>query len=88
MKMLPVEKPDNAPTVDELMLMAENSEKAGNIDSMEKTLMYTSSQINDLTAADVMIPKSKIIAAKSDVKPEQLIQIFRTHLYSRMFKTR
>ena len=40
MKMLPVEKPDDAPTVDELMYMAENSEKAGNIDSVEKSLMY------------------------------------------------
>ena len=84
MKMLPVEKPVDAPTVDELMLMAENSEKAGNIDSMEKSLMYSSSQINDLTAADVMIPKSKIVAARADVKPDQLIEIFKTHLYSRI----
>lgn len=84
MKMLPVEKPDDAPTVDELMYMAENSEKAGNIDSVEKSLMYSSSQINDLTAEDVMIPKNKIVAARSDVKPEQLIQIFKTHLYSRI----
>ena len=84
MKMLPVEKKDDAPTIDELMLMAENSEKAGNIDSMEKSLMYSSSQINDLTASDVMIPKNKIVAARSDVKPDQLINIFKTHLYSRI----
>lgn len=84
MKILPVEKKDDAPTIDELMLMAEDSEKAGNIDSMEKSLMYSSSQINDLTASDVMIPKNKIVAARSDVKPEQLINIFKTHLYSRI----
>ena len=84
LRLLPVTKADDAPTVDELMLMAENSEKAGNIDSMEKSLMYSSSQINDMTASDVMIPKSKIVAARSDVKPEELIQIFRTHLYSRI----
>lgn len=84
MKILPVKATDDAPTVDQLMMMAENSEKAGNIDNMEKTLMYTSSQINDLTAADVMIPKNKIIAVKSDVKPNELLRIFKTHLYSRI----
>ena len=84
MKMLPVEKNDDAPTIDELMMMAENSEKAGNIDSMEKSLMLSSSQINDLTASDVMIPKNKIVAARSDVKPDQLIKLFKTHLYSRI----
>ena len=84
MKILPVKATDDAPTVDELMMMAENSEKAGNIDNMEKNLMYSSSQINDLTAADVMIPKNKIIAVKSDVKPNELLKIFKTHLYSRI----
>lgn len=84
MKILPVKASDDAPTIDQLMMMAENSEKAGNIDNMEKTLMYTSSQINDLTAADVMIPKNKIIAVKSDVKPNELLRIFKTHLYSRI----
>ena len=84
MKILPVKATDDAPTIDQLMMMAENSEKAGNIDNMEKTLMYTSSQINDLTAADVMIPKNKIIAVKSDVKPNELLRIFKTHLYSRI----
>lgn len=83
-KILPAKESDDAPTITELMMMAENSEKAGNIDSMEKNLMYTSSQINDLTAEDVMIPKTKIIAAKSTVKPSELIQIFKTHLYSRI----
>lgn len=84
MKMLPIEKTNDAPTVDELMMMAENSVKAGNLDTIEKTLMYTSSQFNNLTAADVMIPKNKIVAANYEVKPEQLLQIFRTHLYSRI----
>ena len=32
----------------------------------------------------LMIPKNKIVAASSDVKPEQLIEIFKTHLYSRI----
>lgn len=84
MKLLPLNANDDAPTVSELMLMAENSEKAGNIDSMEKNLMFTSSQINDLTAEDVMIPKNKIIAATATVKPTELIQTFKTHLYSRI----
>ena len=84
MKLLPLSANDDAPTVSELMLMAENSEKAGNIDSMEKNLMFTSSQINDLTAEDVMIPKNKIIAASATVKPTELIQTFKTHLYSRI----
>ena len=31
-----------------------------------------------------MIPKNKIIAVKSDVKPNELLRIFKTHLYSRI----
>ncbi len=84
LKLLPVEKSDDAPTVDELLLMAENSEKAGNIDSLEKTLMFTSSQLNDLTAADIMVPRNKIVAFKSDVDPTKLYETFQTHFYSRI----
>ena len=84
MSLLPVKKNDDAPSVTEIMAMAENSVKAGKIDSMEKSLMYSSSQINDLKAEDVMIPKNKIVAVKSNVSVSELLRIFKTHLYSRI----
>lgn len=84
MSWLPVKKNDDAPSVTEIMAMAENSVKAGKIDSMEKSLMYSSSQINDLKAEDVMIPKNKIVAVKSNVSVSELLRIFKTHLYSRI----
>lgn len=84
MKMLPLKKSDDAPTVNELMVMAESSEKAGNIDEVEKTLIFTSSHINDIPAIDVMIPKTKVVAVKSDITKEDLAEIFITHMYSRI----
>ncbi len=74
----------DAPTIQELMLLAKVSEKAGHIDSMERKLMTRSSSFNDLFACDVMIPRNSIESISADADIKEVRQAFKSAFYSRV----
>lgn len=85
MSMLPkTGEHDDAPTIQELMLLAKVSEKAGHIDSMERKLMSKSSSFNDLFACDVMVPRNCVegLPAYADIK--EVREAFKEAMFSRV----
>lgn len=84
LKMLPFKGDENAPTIQEILLMAKISEKAGHIDSLERKLMSRSSRFNDLLACEVMIPRNLVKGVPIDIKLNDLIEVFREDMYSRV----
>ena len=83
-KLLPFKGDDDAPTIQEILLMAKISEQAGHIDSFERKLMSKSSRFNDLLAGEVMIPRNQVKGVPVDIKLEELLEVFRADMYSRV----
>ncbi len=83
-KLLPFKGDDGAPTIQEILLMAKISEKAGHIDSFERKLMSKSSRFNDLLACEVMVPRNQVKGVPIDIKLPDLIEVFRSDMYSRV----
>lgn len=84
LRMLPFKGDENAPTIQEILLMAKISEKAGHIDSLERKLMTRSSRFNDLLTCEVMIPRNLVKGVPIDIKLNDLIEVFREDMYSRV----
>lgn len=74
----------DAPTIQELMLLAKVSETAGHIDSMERKLMSRSSSFNDLLACDVMIPRNAIESISAEACIKEVRAVFKSAFYSRV----
>lgn len=75
---------EDAPTIQEILLMAKFSEKAGHIDSFERKLMSKSSRFNDLYACDVMVPRNCVKGVPTSISLPDLVEIFRSDMYSRV----
>lgn len=85
MSLLPkINEYDDAPTIQELMLLAKVSEKAGHIDSMERKLMLKSSSFNDLLACDVMIPRNCIDGLPAYADIHEVREAFKESMFSRV----
>ncbi len=83
-KLIPFKGDEEAPTIQEILLMAKISEQAGHIDSFERKLMSKSSRFNDLLAGEVMIPRNQVKGVPVDIKLEELLEVFRSDMYSRV----
>ncbi len=84
LKLIPFKGDEQAPTIQEILLMAKISEKAGHIDSYERKLMSKSSRFNDLLACEVMIPRNQVKGVPIDTKLTDLIEVFKNDMYSRV----
>jgi CBS domain containing-hemolysin-like protein len=84
LKILPFKGDEDAPTIQEILLMAKISEKAGHIDSYERKLMSKSSRFNDLLACEVMVPRNQVKGVPIDMNLDDLIEVFRSDMYSRV----
>ena len=85
MKLLPFKQDGSgAPTIQEMLVMAKYSEKAGHIDSLERKLMARSSKFNDIAARDVMVPRNKVTGIPVNIDYEGLMAIFKENMYTRV----
>ncbi|MBU1108882.1 MAG: hemolysin family protein [Candidatus Riflebacteria bacterium] len=75
---------DSAPSIQELLLLAKHSEKAGHIDSIERKLMSKSSKFNDLQACDVMIPRSSVKGVPVEAGWREVRESFKADMYTRV----
>lgn len=75
---------EDAPTIQELLLMAKFSEQAGHIDSFERKLMSKSSRFNDMYACDLMVPRNCVKGVPESIGMHDLIEVFRSDMYSRV----
>jgi putative hemolysin len=73
-----------APTIPEMLAMAKYSEKAGHIDGIERRLMARASKFNDLSANDVMVPKTMVTGVSVDSTFEEVVRIFAENMYTRV----
>lgn len=80
----PAGAPDDAPSIQELLVLAKHSERAGHIDSIERGLMSKSSKFNDLQVCEVMVPRSKVRGISVDAGLEEVLAAFKEDMYTRM----
>lgn len=83
--LLPMQSEDgNSPNIQELLIMARFSAKAGHIDEIERKLVVKATRFNDLEAKDVMVPRAQVVSVPSNIRFSQLREVFREHLFSRI----
>ncbi|EKD82439.1 MAG: hypothetical protein ACD_39C01297G0002 [uncultured bacterium] len=75
---------ENAPSIQELLLLAKHSEKAGHIDSIERKLMSKSSKFNDLQVCDVMVPRSSVKGVPVEADWREVRESFKADMYTRV----
>jgi CBS domain containing-hemolysin-like protein len=85
MKLLPSsEEEDYSPDINELMIMARYSAKAGYIDEIERKLVVRATRFNDLEARDVMIPRQQVVGVPEEISLQKLQEEFQEHKLSRI----
>jgi len=70
-------------SVHELKLMVEVSEKIGAVENIEREMIHAVFDFGDLTAREVMVPRTEMIAVDADSPLHDLIQLAITHSYSK-----
>jgi CBS domain containing-hemolysin-like protein len=80
----PAGAPDDAPSIQELLVLAKHSERAGHIDSIERGLMSKSSKFNDLQVCEVMVPRSNVKGIPVDAGFEEVLAAFKSDMYTRV----
>ncbi len=75
---------NDAPSIQELLVLAKHSENAGHIDSIERRLMSKSSKFNDLQVCEVMVPRSSIKGIPIDAGFEEVRAAFKNDMYTRV----
>lgn len=80
----PAGVPDDAPSINELLVLAKHSERAGHIDSIERGLMSNSSKFNDLQVCEVMVPRSNVKGIPVDASFEAVRIAFKADMYTRI----
>lgn len=70
-------------SVQELKLMVEASERIGAIENIERDMIHAVFDFGDLTAREVMVPRTEMIAVDADSPIHDLIQLAITHSYSK-----
>ncbi|MGM0600981.1 MAG: hemolysin family protein [Candidatus Rifleibacteriota bacterium] len=85
MSLLPFKTEEGeSPNIQELMIMAKYSANAGHIDEIERKLVVRATRFNDLEANDVMIPRRQVVGVAEDVSFEELQEVFRKYMLSRI----
>lgn len=83
--LLPMSDEDgDSPNIQELLIMARFSAKAGHIDEIERKLVARATRFNDLEAKDVMIPRRQVVSVPSSTNHGRLREIFRENMFSRI----
>ncbi len=70
-------------SVQELKLMVEASERIGAIENVERDMIHAIFDFGGLTAREVMVPRTEMIAVDADSPIHDLIQLAITHSYSK-----
>jgi CBS domain containing-hemolysin-like protein len=71
-------------TEEELRLLIEVSAEEGILSKNEKKMLHRIFEFGDMKVSDVMVPKEKISAAKLDVSPEGLLDLFLEQGHARL----
>ncbi len=75
---------EEATTEEELLIMVENAEIEGGIDSQQSELIQNAIEFNDLEAYDVLTPRVDIVAVEIDAPKEEIAEVFFETGYSRL----
>jgi putative hemolysin len=75
---------DNIFDVREIHAMANISEQAGVIDTMEKQLIHSASQLNDTRVREIMVPRTDVQALSVDATRDQVRGLFKKTPFSRI----
>ncbi|MCB9137510.1 MAG: HlyC/CorC family transporter [Caldilineaceae bacterium] len=69
---------------EEIMMLVEESSAGGRLDAEERRLLVNTLQLRDLTAEQVMLPRSRMLAASVDKSCQELFMILAQSPYSRL----
>jgi len=69
---------------DELLMLVEESSEGGMLDKVERHLLLNTLRLRELNARQVMIPRTRIVAAPASLPVEQLFERLASSPYSRM----
>jgi len=75
---------DNIFDVREIHAMASMSEQAGVIDTLEKQLIQSASQLNDTRVREIMVPRTDIQAISVEATRDQVRSLFKKTPYTRI----
>ena len=70
-------------SAEELRLVVQASAEAGAIDSGEQILLDRVLRFGDLNVANIMVPRTEVVAFSMDMTPGEVREIVRQHNYSR-----
>lgn len=79
-------KSDDAPSVteDELKYMIDEIEEQGVIEEQESDLVKSALEFDDITVSEILIPRVKITGVEINTTIDEIKEIFRTEMYSRL----
>ncbi len=70
-------------SVQELKMLVEASEESGLLEEEERDMIHAAFDFGDITAREVMVPRTEMIAVDADSPVNDLIQLAITHSYSK-----
>lgn len=70
-------------SAEELRLVVQASAEAGAIDSGEQILLDRVLRFGDLNVANIMVPRTEVVALSMDMTPAEVHEVVRRHNYSR-----
>ncbi|MFN0119696.1 MAG: hemolysin family protein [Blastocatellia bacterium] len=79
-------KPGHHPvyTEEEIRHMINQSAQSGHLEAQEKTLIHNVFDFSDLTAREIMIPRTEVTAIEEGATLDQVVEQFQTTGYSRL----
>ena len=69
---------------EEIQFLIEQSHKGGLLDAEERELLGNALRVGELTVTDVVVPRTKMIAASADLSVEQLLRLAASSRYTRI----
>jgi putative hemolysin len=69
---------------EEILMLVEESSAGGLLDAEERRLLVNTLQLRDLTTGQVMLPRSRMMAASADLSCQELFQLLARSPYSRL----
>jgi CBS domain containing-hemolysin-like protein len=80
----PVSAEEMVHTVEELMLLIEDTEEAGILDPDQAEFVQNVFQLSDKRVADCMVPRDKMAALELNTPPDKVLEAARTGAHTRM----
>src|SRR5690606_31415703 len=69
---------------EEIQFLIEQSHKGGLLDAEERELLGNALRVGELTVSDVVMPRTRMIAASADSTVEELLRLAATSHYTRI----